>query len=97
MVDDAGFFEKPSYTNNPILSMIPWISGFVMPVLPFYLLFHQNWFATFIINIPIVYYLGPVLTKWILVRFASGKGAEIDMFNSFFYGIVTLLIGFFIW
>ena len=96
MIEEENFFDKPNYATNRVLSAIPWISGFVLPVIPFCLVFHQNWFATFVINIAVVYIFGPILTKGILVRFASGKGIGRDMINSFIFGLIFLTIGLFV-
>jgi hypothetical protein len=96
MIEDGDFFDKPLYSTNPILSSIPWISGFVLPVIPFCIVFHQNWFATFVMNIAFVYIFGPILTKVLLVRFASGKGIGHDMINALFFGLVFLTIGLFV-
>ena len=86
-------FDKPMYTQNPIMSTIPWISGFILPVIPFSIVFELHWLAIFFINLGVVYILGPVLTKGFLVRFASGKGFGYDMLYSFVGGIITLVIG----
>jgi hypothetical protein len=89
----ADKFDQPMYIHNPLMTSIPWISGFVLPVIPFSILFDVNWIAIFFINIAVVWLLGPMLTKAFLVRFASGKGLGKDMLTSFIAGIVVLIIG----
>ena len=86
-------WDQPMYVNNPLMSSIPWISGFVLPVIPLTIVFDANWIAIFFINLGIVWFLGPTLTKGFLVRFASGKGLGNDMLVSFVAGIVTLITG----
>jgi len=93
IIENDDYWDKPLYTTKPFLASIPWICGFVFPVIPFCLIFQQNWFATFILNATLVYFAGPILTKGILVRFASGKGLGRDMFNSLIWGLVFLIIG----
>lgn len=93
MINSGDQFDKPMYTKDPVMSAIPWVSGFILPVIPFTIVFEYHWLAIFFINLAVVYILGPMLTKGILVRFASGKGLGHDMLYSFIGGIVTLIIG----
>jgi hypothetical protein len=86
-------FDHPLYINNPLISSIPWISGFILPVLPFSIVFDLNWVAIFFINLIGVWLLGPILTRALLVRFTSGKGLGRDLITSFIAGIVALIIG----
>jgi hypothetical protein len=86
-------YNKPPYTINPILSAIPWVSGFILPVISFTIVFEYHWLAIFFINIAVVCILGPILTRGFLVRFARGKGLGYDMFYLIIGGIITLIIG----
>lgn len=86
-------WEQPLYVNNPLLSSIPWISGFLLAVIPLSIVFELNYIAVFFINLVLVWILGPMLTKAFLVRFASGKGLGNDMLVSFIAGLVSLIIG----
>jgi len=93
MITSGDKFDQPMYIHNPLMTSIPWISGFVLPVIPFSIVFDVNWIAIFFINLAVVWLLGPMLTKSFLVRFASGKGLGKDMLTSFIAGIVVLIIG----
>jgi hypothetical protein len=93
VINSGDQFDKPMYTRVPIMAAIPWVSGFILPVIPFVLLFKYHWLAIFFINLVLVYILGPMLTKGLLVRFASGKGFGYDMIYSFVGGIIALIIG----
>ena len=86
-------FDQPLYVHNQLMTSIPWVSGFILPVIPFSTVFEANWVAIFFINLAVVWLLGPMLTKAFLVRFASGKGLGKDMQTSFIAGIVVLIIG----
>tara|TARA_B110001469_G_C9587113_1_gene291284 strand:+ start:522 stop:878 length:357 start_codon:yes stop_codon:yes gene_type:complete len=86
-------FDKPVYTSNPLMSSIPWISGFIIPVVIWTQITDFHWIALFFINLAVVWILGPMLTKGFLVRFASGKGLGKDMLTAFVAGIVSLIIG----
>lgn len=81
------------YMAIPWMSAIPWISGFVLAVIPQSLLFNISWWWLFLINIPVVYILGPLFTGFILRRIASGKGAGIDVITSLCIAVITLVIG----
>ena len=48
----------------------------------------------FLINIAGIYILGPIITKFFLVRMASGKGLGMDAFIALIIGIITLILGF---
>jgi len=85
--------DRPRYTYNPIASAIPWISGFILPIIPLALVLDINWIVIFIFNMAVVYFFGPPLTNAILVRFASGKGIGYDMIYSFIGGFITLILG----
>ena len=85
--------DKPIYTTNSLMSAIPWISGFILPVVAWANIMEFHWIALFFINLAVVWILGPWLTKGFLVRFASGKGLGKDMLTAFVAGIVALVIG----
>ncbi len=93
IINTRSQFDKPMYTRDPFVSAIPWISGLILPVIPFTIVFEYHWLAIFFINLAVVFVFGPILTKGIIVRFASGKGFGFDMMYSFFGGIISLIIG----
>lgn len=78
---------------SPILSSIPWISGFILAVIPECLVFGIAWYWMFLINILIVIILGPIITKFYLAKLASGKGLGMDALISLIVAIVLLIIG----
>lgn len=86
-------FDKPIYTTNPILSAIPWISGFILPVIAWVNITDFHWFASFFINLALVWILGPWITKEFLIRFASGRGLGKDLITTFSSGLIALIIG----
>lgn len=92
-ISNGSEIDKPMYTSNPLISVIPWISGFVLPVIAWANITELHWIALFFINFVVVWILGPWLTKGFLVRFASGKGLGKDMLTAFIAGIITLVIG----
>jgi hypothetical protein len=93
MVISGDKFDRPMYTYNPLLNSIPWISGFILPVIALSIAFEFNWFAIFIINMAIAYILGPFIMRAFLIRFSSGQSLGKDMVYSFTAGFVALLIG----
>lgn len=86
-------FDKPMYLYNPLLAIIPIISGFILPVIPLTVVFKISWVAIFFINIAAVYTIGPMLARAYLVRFSSGKALGRDLVTAFFGGIILLAIG----
>ena len=92
-VNSGGQFDKPMYTSHPIMSVIPLVSGFILPVIPFTIVLEYHWLAVFFINLVVVFIIAPMLTKGLLVRFASMKGLGYYMLYSFIGGIITLIIG----
>ena len=83
------------YMVNPILSAIPWISGFVLAVIPEVILFEDVfWLWIFLGNAVLVFILGPTITKFVLKRIASGKGAGVDILVTLIIGFTTLGISF---
>ena len=93
ILNGVEFGRKPMYLDNPFMSVIPWISGFIFPVIIWTQITDYNWIALFIVNFAAVFLVGPWLTRGFLARFASGKGLGQDMFTAFVAGIVALIIG----
>lgn len=81
------------YMEVPWMNSIPWISGFILAVIPEYYLFDVSWLLAFVINIPIVTIFGPLFTHIVMVRFASGKGTGYDVLISIILALVTMVIG----
>lgn len=81
------------YTSSPLLKSVPWLSAHVLAVIPECLAFEVYWIWMFLVNLAVVYTVGPVFTRFFLKRFASGKGLGIDMFTAFIVGMVALIIG----
>ncbi len=85
-----------TYRYYPIKNILPWISGFVLAVIPETMLFNIFFLWMFLINIAIVMILGPLFTNMYLQRFATGKGPWSNILTSVVIGIVTLIIAIFI-
>ncbi len=90
---ESNFFDEPLYLSSPILSSIPWISGFILPVIAWSYVINIHWVALFFINLAVVYVLGPWLTRGFIARFASEEGLGKDVVISFVIGLITLVIG----
>ena len=93
MLKNGGPSSYAGYFSSPLLSSIPWISGFILAVIPECLIFNVTWYWMFLINIVSVYVLGPIITKFFLVRMASGKGLGMDAFTALIIGIIALIVG----
>lgn len=91
LIMSEDLFDRPLYTQNSILSSIPWISGTILPVIPLTIIFHCHWIAIFVVNLALLYLLGPTLTKGFLVRFSTSLLGK-DMLYSLIGGIVSLTI-----
>ena len=86
-------FDKPRLLEKRGMVAMPYISAFVLAVIPFAILLPVHWLIIFILNPFFFYIAGPVLTKAYLVRFAWGRGASWDMLYCFTGGVITLMIG----
>jgi hypothetical protein len=86
-------FDRPLYTDHPLFSIIPWISGFLLSTIPISFVIELNWFFILIINFIVAIILGPTFANFYLVRFASGKGLGIDVFQSFIFALILMIIG----
>ncbi len=95
ILNDDRIRSKPMYTKHPVMSVIPWISGFILPVITWTQITEYHWLVLFIVNFAVVLFIGPWLTTGFLARFASGIGLGKDMFTAFIAGIVALTIGLF--
>lgn len=81
------------YMSSTILSSIPWISGFVLAVIPEAIMIDLFWLWIFLLNAVFVYIFGPILTNVFLIRLASGKGSGVDIITAILIGIISLIIG----
>lgn len=81
------------YMAVPWMTAIPWISGFILAVIPEAILFNIFWLWAFLLNIVLVFIIGPFVTKFLLRRVASGKGAGFDILVLIALGIISLIIG----
>lgn len=83
------------YMEVPFMSAIPWISGFLLAVIPEALLLNNiYWLWILLGNAVLVYIFGPAITRFFLIRFASGKGAGYDIIIALIIGFITLGISF---
>jgi hypothetical protein len=92
-VTNGNDLDKPMYAYNPILSAIPWISGYILPVIPLSMVIPLHWGFVFLINLAIVWLLGPSLTRMFLKRWHSLRGYGYDRFFALVSGIVIFVIG----
>jgi hypothetical protein len=81
------------YMSVPLMCAVPWISGFVLAVIPEAVFIDLSWYWVLLINIPITLLLGFLCANIILRRFATGKGAGWDIIVSIVMGLITLAIG----
>ena len=85
--------DYPAYLSHPLLCAIPYVSGFVLAVIPECMIFEIEWYWMFLINIAIVFISAPTITKIYLVRMASGRGLGRDGAYAFIIALGTLLLG----
>lgn len=90
---DRREFDEPAILQTKAMSVIPWLSGFVLPVIPLALMINIHWVLIFLLNLPFVYIAGPFLTNQFLDRFATGRGLGRDMVIAFRWGIISLVLG----
>ncbi len=69
------------------------VSGFILPIFPLIKIFDMNYILLFFINIPVVLILSPLITKGIILRFASGDELSRDMYRALIAGIISMVIG----
>lgn len=81
------------YMDEPLMAAVPWISGFVLAVIPEAILLNTiHWVWIFLGNAIVVLIFGPAITRFFLIRFASGKGAGWDILIALIIGAITLVI-----
>lgn len=89
---ETDFGAYCGYMSVPWMCAIPWISGFILAVIPETILSGISWIWVFLINALVVFILGPALTNVYMKRLASGKGAGVDIIIALLIGITTLII-----
>jgi len=91
--------NRPNIYLNPILSVIPYLSGFILPIIPIKMLIDYNLILIFIINLIVVFFLSPIFAKILLVNYSNrirmdgSSDGEIMAF-SFLGGIIFMILGF---
>ncbi len=94
LITNGATASRPMYTRDVKLTVIPWISGFVLPVFAWNNFVDLHWAILFFINIALVFTLGITLARMFLTRFNPGKGKEgFAMIYALIAGIVTLVLG----
>lgn len=86
----------PMYIRHPFLSIVPAISAFILSTIALIHVINIHWSLVFLVNIAVVFLIGPWLTKGFLVRFVSGNGLGKDLVTAFVLAIVFYAIGFII-
>ena len=87
------WLDLPGYLENPFLCNIPIISGLILAVIPECFLFNLSWYWVTILNIVVIFILGPLITKLYLFLMASKKGLGYDVLNSLLIGIISFILG----
>ena len=87
------WLDLPGYLENPFLCNIPIISGLILAVIPECFLFNLSWYWVTILNIVVIFILGPLITKLYLFLMASKKGPGYDVLNSLLIGIISFILG----
>lgn len=86
------FTGEAEYQHHPILAAIPWICGFVLPVIPECMMLGLSWYWMFLINAVSVFLLGIPLA-WFYITLTE----SVNIGVSFIVAIVALIIGIVLW
>lgn len=93
MLAKHGHLDYCPYLSVPWMCAIPWLSGYVLAVIPETYLFNLAWYWVFLINIPVVFILGYFIAAFLLRRLSLGRGAGFDILILMLIGIIALIIG----
>ncbi len=85
--------RRPYYTRNPVLTSIPIVSGYILPVIPFAIVFEVPLVFVFFINLIFAYLLGQLFTKTLLAKLVHGKGLAREMIFLFTGALIIMIIG----
>jgi hypothetical protein len=85
--------DRPFYTHNEYLSLVPHISGLILAPIALSISIGFNYFLVLPINALLLFLFGPSITRTYIIRFASGKGFGYDMMYALVAGIVLLIVG----
>ena len=87
--------DRPNMYLNPMLSIIPYLSGFFFSIIPLKIVFHYKLFVLFIANLIVIFSLSPIFANILLSNFANQRrGSGEVMAYSFFAGILLLILCF---
>lgn len=84
----------PSYTSKPILMILPWICGLVLPLLPWIKLTKLNWALLLILNLVVVFFLSHVFAYVFSSFFMKMKSYGPKILIATILGIICITIGF---
>ena len=85
--------ERPSYTMSPSLMMLPWLSGFILPIFAWIKLTNIPWGWLLILNFVFVFFISPSLTRSFIRIFSSRRRLSRDMLHAFILGVAFLIVG----
>lgn len=84
----------PKYTSHPILMILPWICGLILPILPWMKLTKLNWGLLLVINFVVVFFLSHVFAYVFSSFFPKLKRYGPKILTASILGAICLIIGF---
>ncbi len=84
----------PSYTSQPVLMILPWVCGLILPILPWVKLTKLNWGLLLILNFVVVFFLAHVFAYVFSSFFVKMKRYGPKILIASILGVICIAIGF---
>lgn len=83
----------PKYTSNPLLMVLPWVCGLVLPILSWANVTKLNWGILLILNFVVVFFLGHVFAYVFSSFFIKMKKYGPKIATAVALGVICLITG----
>jgi|UPI00037251D6 glucan phosphoethanolaminetransferase (alkaline phosphatase superfamily) len=83
----------PRYTRKPILILLLWLCGLILPILAWGQLTPIHWGWLVLINFALVFFFAPTITRMILKLFVRTRRISKKLITVVSLGLLCLIIG----
>lgn len=85
--------KRPRYTRKPILILLLWLCGLILPVIAWSQLTPLHWGWLVLINFTLVFFFAPMLSRLIIKLFIRTKRVSKKLIKVVSLGLICLIVG----
>lgn len=85
--------KRPRYTRRPLLMLMPWLCGLILPVVAWGQLTPLHWGWLVILNFVVVFFFAPTITRFVLKVHFKTRRISKKMITIVSLGLFCLILG----